>query len=96
MSDIYEQVYQYMCKDCENAHRCHNRCEECDEFQEELERVEKENKVNQIKVNGKICTLIRKVYDSFTDSHFYYTTDRDEPFCDLCDKIEVIECQNKD
>ena len=96
MSDLYDQVYQYMCKDCENAHKCHNRCEECDEFQEELERLEKENRVEQIRVNGRICTLIRKVYDSFIDSHLYYTTERDEPFCDLCDKIEVIECQNKD
>ena len=47
MNDLYEQVYQYMCKDCENAYKYHNRCEECDEFQEELERLEKESENGQ-------------------------------------------------
>lgn len=41
MNDLYDQLYQIMCRDCPNAHRCHNRCEECDEFQDELERLEK-------------------------------------------------------
>ena len=43
MSDLYDKLYQAMCKDCPSAHRCHNLCEECDEFQEELERLENEN-----------------------------------------------------
>ncbi|MBR1984466.1 MAG: hypothetical protein IKA31_01880 [Clostridia bacterium] len=41
MNDLYNQLYQVMCKDCPNAWKCHNLCEECDEFQEELERLEK-------------------------------------------------------
>ena len=53
-------------------------------------------KMEQIKVNGKIRYLIRKVYDQDNDCHFYYTTERDEPYCDLIDKIEVIQCQDKD
>lgn len=47
MNDLYEQVYQYMCKDCPSAHRCHNLCEECDEFQDELMRLENEEGDNK-------------------------------------------------
>lgn len=42
MNDLYDKLYEIMCKDCANAYRCHNRCEECEEFQEELEKLEKE------------------------------------------------------
>ena len=51
MDDLYEQLYQVMCKDCPGAHRCHNLCEECDEFQDELERLEKENENAKTKTN---------------------------------------------
>ena len=44
----------------------------------------------KIKVNGKIYNLIRKTYDSYNECHFYYTSEVDEPFCDLCDDIEEI------
>lgn len=44
----------------------------------------------KIKVNGKTYILRRKVYDSYNDCHFYYTSEADEPFCDLCDDIEEI------
>ena len=47
-----------------------------------------ENKQNKIKVNGIEVTLIRKVWDQDTRCHWYYTQERDEPFCDLCDYIE--------
>ena len=41
MNDLYDKLYEIMCKDCPSAHRCHNLCEECDEFQDELNKMEK-------------------------------------------------------
>ena len=41
MNDLYDKLYEIMCKDCPSAHRCHNLCEECDEFQDELDKMEK-------------------------------------------------------
>ena len=47
-------------------------------------------KQSKIKVNGKIYSLIRKTYDAYNECHWYYTTECDEPFCDLCDDIEEL------
>lgn len=46
MNDLYDQLYQIMCKDCPNAWVCHNNCEECEAFQDELARLESENEIH--------------------------------------------------
>lgn len=43
--------------------------------------------MEKILVNGKEYTLIRKVYDPYNECNFYYVTESDEPFCDLCEDI---------
>lgn len=46
--------------------------------------------VEKVLINGVEYTLIRKVWDSYNECHWYYIVERDEPFCDLCDKIEEL------
>lgn len=45
----------------------------------------------KIKVHNKIYEVIRKTYDTYYECYFYYVGERDEPFCDLSDDIEVVE-----
>lgn len=41
--NIEEEVYQYMCANCERAYYCHNACVNCEEYEDELmERFEEE------------------------------------------------------
>ena len=48
--------------------------------------MERESK--KVLINGKELTLIRKTWDADNQCHWYYTVEKDEPFCDLCDDIK--------
>lgn len=77
MDDLYDLIYEQMCRNCPSAHRCHNRCEECEEFQEELERQEDRKMdykdVEGIDENGNPCTfkleIPSKIHERFKTIH---------------------------
>ena len=51
--------------------------------------------LEKIVINGKELTLLRRVWDDYNECHWYYTKERDEPFCDLCDDIEGEQSYGK-